>query len=91
LKKAYSGNATVMSGHDYQRVHAQMLAQFSADSRRRPKIKANNKALRQRERLVQKADIAEQFEERLPKSSVSPLPIGDSDDDFSPAPRRGLT
>jgi putative transposase len=91
LKKAYSGNATVMSGHDYQRVHAQMLAQFSADSRRRPKIKANNQALRQRERLVQKADIAEQFEERLPKSSVSPLPIGDSDDDFSPAPRRGLT
>jgi putative transposase len=91
LKKAYSGNAADMSGHDYQRVHTQMLAQFAADSRRRPKIKANNKALRQRERLVQKADIAEQFEERLPKSSVSPLPTGDSDDDFSPAPRRGLT
>lgn len=89
LKKAYSGNAAVMSGHDYQRVHAQMLARFSADSQRRPKIKANNQALRQRERLVQKADIAEQFEERMPKPSASPLPTVDSDDDFSPAPRRG--
>jgi putative transposase len=91
LKKAYSGNATVMDGHDYRRVHAQMLAQFAADSQRRPKIKANNQALRQRERLVQKADIAEQFEERIPQQSASPLPTVDSDDDFSPAPRRGLT
>ena len=91
LKKAYSGNAPVMTGHDYQRVHAQMLAQFTADSQRRPKITANNKALRQRERLVQKTDIAEQFQERMPKPSASPLPTVYSDDDFSPAPRRGLT
>lgn len=91
LKKAYSGNAPVMDGHDYQRVYAQMLAQFSADSQRRPKIRANNKALRQRERLVQKTDIAEQFQERMPKPSASPLPTVYSDDDFSPAPRRGLT
>jgi putative transposase len=80
-----------MTGHDYQRVHAQMLAQFTADSQRRPKITANNKALRQRERLVQKTDIAEQFQERMPKPSASPLPTVYSDDDFSPAPRRGLT
>jgi putative transposase len=89
LKKAYSGNAADMSGHDYQRVQAQMLAQFAADSRRRPKIKANNKALRQREKLVQKADIAEQLEVRMPKPSTSPLPTVDVDDDFAPAPRRG--
>lgn len=89
LKKAYSGNAADMSGHDYRRVHAQMLAQFAADSRRRPKIKANNEALRQREKLVQKADIAEQLEVRMPKPSTSPLPTVDVDDDFTPAPRRG--
>ena len=81
-----------MSGHDYQRVHAQMLAQFTADSQRRPKIKANNQALRAREKLAQKADIAAQFEKHTPTQSgvLRPAPAGETDDDFSPALRRGL-
>ena len=92
LKKAYSGPADTMSGHDYQRVHAQMLAQFTADSQRRPKIKANNQALRAREKLAQKADIAAQFEKHTPTQSgiLRPAPAGETDDDFSPALRRGL-
>lgn len=92
LKKAYSGPADTISGHDYQRVHAQMLAQFTADSQRRPKIKANNQALRAREKLAQKADIAAQFEKHTPTQSgvLRPAPAGETDDDFSPALRRGL-
>ena len=90
LKKAYSGHSATISGHDYQRVYAQMLAQFTADSQRRPSIKANNQALRAREKQAQKADIAAQFAQHAPKPRpLPPTPtLADSDDEFRPAPRR---
>ncbi|MNN86923.1 hypothetical protein D3C81_2044010 [compost metagenome] len=79
-----------MSGHDYQRVYAQMLAQFTADSQRRPSIKANNQALRARAKQAQKADIAAQFAQHAPKPRPLPptLTLADGDDEFRPAPRR---
>jgi hypothetical protein len=91
LKKAYSGGNAEMNGHDYQRVYARMLAQFTADSQRRPKIKANNKALREREKVAEKAEIAGQLEKYTPQpadASVSPKADDSGEDDFEPAPRR---
>lgn len=91
LKKAYSGPADQMNGHDYQRVHAQMLAQFTADSQRRPKIRDNNKALRASAKKAAKADIADQFEKYVTQPedrSLSPAVHDCGEDDFQPAPRR---
>jgi putative transposase len=89
LKAAYSADRT-MTGHDYQRVYAQMLANFTADSRRRPKIKANNRALQQRERLAQKGAFAEEIEKAVPTPTVAAATLPAEDDDFLPAPRRAL-
>src|SRR3989344_4663347 len=91
LKKAYSGPADQMNGHDYQRVYAQMLAQFTADSQRRPKIRDNNKALRASAKKAAKADIADQFEKYVTQPedrSLSPAVHDCGEDDFEPAPRR---
>lgn len=91
LKKAYSGGNAEMNGHDYQRVYARMLAQFTADSQRRPKIKTNNKALREREKVSEKAEIAGQLEKYTPQPAgafVSPKADDSGEDDFEPAPRR---
>lgn len=91
LKKTYSGPADQMNGHDYQRVYAQMLAQFTADSQRRPKIRDNNKALRASAKKAAKADIADQFEKYVtpPEDlSLSPTVHDCGEDDFEPAPRR---
>jgi putative transposase len=91
LKKAYSGNPAGMEGHDYQRVYAQMLARFTADSQRRPKIRANNKALRMSAKKAAKADIADQFEKHVTQPenlSISSAVHDAAEDDFEPAPRR---
>jgi len=91
LKKAYSGPADQMNGHDYQRVYAQMLTQFTADSQRRPKIRDNNKALRASAKKAAKADIADQFKKYVTQPedlSLSPAVHDCGEDDFQPAPRR---
>lgn len=91
LKAAYSGNGP-MTGHDYQRIHAQMLAQFAADSRRRPRIKANNRAMRQQGKLEQKAAFVEAVETVVSHPTVAaPIPSLSDDDDFLPAPRQELS
>ncbi|MBV2132390.1 Mu transposase C-terminal domain-containing protein, partial [Pseudomonas sp. MAP12] len=89
LKAAYSASGP-MTGHDYQRTYAQMLAQFAVDSqRRRPKIKANNRAMQQQEKLAQKAAFNEEIEKALPQLTVTaPIPSLSDDDDFLPAPRQ---
>ena len=90
LRKAYSGSAKSMSGHDYQRANAEMIAKFTHDSRRRPKIKANNQALRASTQVMHHAEVAEQLATHAPKSNPTPDPdtLADLDDDFLPASRR---
>ena len=90
LRKAYSGSAQSMSGHDYQRANAEMIAKFTHDSRRRPKIKANNQALRASTQVMHHAEVAEQLATHAPKSNPTPDPdtLADLDDDFLPASRR---
>ncbi|NWL79569.1 transposase [Pseudomonas taiwanensis] len=91
LKKAYTGDPEQMTGHDYQREYARTLMRYAADSRKRPKIRDNNKKLREQERLRQKADIAEQLDKLSPPVfSAHPL-AADDDDDFTPAPRVDLS
>lgn len=91
LHKAYASPAGVMTGHDYQKAYAKMRAQFLADSRRRPKIKANNQALREHDKLNQKADIAEQIGKRTPVEATQVWSATEPDDDITPAPRKGLS
>lgn len=87
LKKRYSGHAGVMTGHDYQRVYAEMRAEFGKDSQRRPKIKANNRAAREQEKATHHQYIVEQIDKRLPTSGQALKARVEDDDDFMPARR----
>jgi putative transposase len=87
LKKRFSGHAGVMTGHDYQRVYAEMCAEFAKDSLKRPKIKANNRAVREQEKATHQQAIAEQIDKCLPASGQAVRARAEDDDDFMPARR----
>lgn len=94
LRKTYGRPIDGMHAHDYQRVYAQLLQKWSADSRKRgkAKVKDNNKAARQHEREKHYAQVEEQLQKALPEVPLlTALPSIDDDDYFEPAPREDLS
>lgn len=92
LRKEYAGDYRDMTGHDYQRVYAGMLAKYSKDSLRRPnKIKQNNRDMREHERNAQEKAVAEQLEKHASRTLNPDAFSAESDDDFTPAPREDLS
>ena len=82
-----------MQAHDYQRVYAQLLQKWSADSRKKGKarVKDNNKAARDHEREKHYAQVEEQLQKALPVVPVPTVLTSTDDDYFEPAPREDLS
>ncbi len=90
LRKEYGKNGDSMTGHDYQRTYAAMLAKWTQDSGRAPKkIRDNNRSARQRARTDAHDDVKHQLAKRV-KAPPKPVVLVDADDDFEPAPRGKL-
>tara|TARA_R110000751_G_scaffold307870_1_gene433434 strand:- start:5999 stop:7918 length:1920 start_codon:yes stop_codon:yes gene_type:complete len=87
VRKRYKGTPSEISGHDYQRIYASMLASFHADSRRRKKVKDNNQAARQQSKQAFHREVKAQLE-MLSSPRVEPVNnVQNMDDEFVPAPR----
>jgi putative transposase len=92
IRKAYGLPLGDMQGHDYQRVYAQLLTKWTADSqkKRKVKIKDNNKAAREEERKKDHAQVGEQLQKGSP-ALATPIYDVAHDDAFEPAQREDLT
>ncbi|WP_394241126.1 Mu transposase C-terminal domain-containing protein [Halopseudomonas laoshanensis] len=91
LKKAYSGSAETMAGHDYQQTYARLLNEFVTARSRKTKIKDNNRSLRKQLKLVERDDINAELKKGLRPSQppISSKSLNDDmDEDFSPSPRK---
>lgn len=93
LRKTYGRPIDGMQAHDYQRVYAQLLQKWSADSRKKGKarVKDNNKAARDQEREKHYAQVEEQLQKALPVVPVPTVLTSTDDDYFEPAPREDLS
>ena len=93
LRKTYGRPIDGMQAHDYQRVYAQLLQKWSADSRKKGKarVKDNNKAARDHEREKHYAQVEEQLQKALPVVPVPTVLTSTDDDYFEPAPREDLS
>tara|TARA_R110001606_G_C15402775_1_gene653378 strand:- start:5047 stop:6975 length:1929 start_codon:yes stop_codon:yes gene_type:complete len=88
IRKEYAGPVANMTGHDYQRVYASMLAKWNTDSgRRKTKVKENNQQGRALAQGQFHAGLKTELEKRSVVAAAPLCSHDDDDDDFVPAPR----